>query len=423
MGISRGSTQKTVLVGVTGCIAVYKACELVRALQKKGYRVKVVMTKNATHFVDPTTFRALTNEPVAVDLFAGAADPIYHISLAAEADLFIIAPCTANVAAKIACGIADDLLTTTALATQAPLVVAPAMNVHMYENVATQQNLKTLASRGITIVEADEGYLACGEVGKGRMPDPEYLACVVDDMLRGSKDVNDGALVLARAAKKDLAGKKVMITAGPTVEPIDPVRFISNPSSGKMGYALAFAARDRGANVVLVSGPVSLDPPAGVELIPVKTACDMMSACEKSFPDCDIAIFSAAVSDMRPACVSDVKLKKGTDDAALSSISLVENPDILKTCGHAKKPGQVVIGFAAETNDVVDNARKKLASKGAHAIVANDVSAGKGFGVDEDEALFVTDGSVKPFGLTSKQDLAQAILDEAVALLAKASLS
>ena len=242
-------------------------------------------------------------------------------------------------------------------------------------------------------------------------------------MLRGSKDVNDGALVLACAAKKDLAGKKVMITAGPTVEPIDPVRFISNPSSGKMGYALACAARDRGANVVLVSGPVSLDPPAGVELIPVKTACDMMSACEKSFPDCDIAIFSAAVSDMRPACVSDVKLKKGTDDAALSSISLVENPDILKTCGHAKKPGQVVIGFAAETNDVVDNARKKLASKGAHAIVANDVSAGKGFGVDEDEALFVTDGSVKPFGLTSKQDLAQAILDEAVALLAKASLS
>ena len=420
--MSREQT-KTVLVGVTGCIAAYKACQVVRGLQKAGLRVKVVMTPHATEFVGPTTFRGLTREPVAVDLFDNPSAPIHHVSLAQEADLFLIAPCTANVMAKIAHGIADDLLTTTALATQAPLVVAPAMNVHMYENVATQQNLKTLASRGITIVEADEGYLACGEVGKGRMPDPEYLACVVDDMLRGSKDVNDGVLVLACAAKKDLAGKKVMITAGPTVEPIDPVRFISNPSSGKMGYALACAARDRGANVVLVSGPVSLDPPAGVELIPVKTACDMMSACEKSFPDCDIAIFSAAVSDMRPACVSDVKLKKGTDDAALSSISLVENPDILKTCGHAKKPGQVVIGFAAETNDVVDNARKKLASKGAHAIVANDVSAGKGFGVDEDEALFVSDGSVKPFGLTSKQDLAQAILDEAVALLAKASLS
>lgn len=394
--------KKTVLVGVTGCIAVYKACELVRALQKRGYRVKVVMTENATHFVDPTTFRALTNEPVAVNLFAGAADPIYHISLAAEADLFIIAPCTANVAAKIACGIADDLLTTTALATQAPLVIAPAMNVHMYENPITQQNLKTLAARGITIVEADEGYLACGDVGKGRMPEPERLADVVDNVLNASLD---------------LQGKRVLITAGPTVEPIDPVRFISNPSTGKMGYALAEAAAARGAQVTLVSGPVSLDTPVNVTVVPVKTACDMLAACEEAFPASDIAIFSAAVSDMRPAHAADKKLKKGSDDVALSTIQLVENPDVLKSCAAAKKPGQIVIGFAAETNDVIENARKKLRAKGAHAIVANDVSAGKAFGANEDEACFVTSDGVEHLGLMNKRALADAILSRALMLL------
>ena len=311
------ATQKTVLVGVTGCIAAYKSCELVRALQKKGYRVKVVMTEHATHFVNPTTFRALTNEPVAVDLFAGAADPIYHISLAAEADLFIIAPCTANVAAKIACGLADDLLTTTALAVQSPLVLAPAMNVHMYENAVTQQNLQTLEARGISVIKAAEGYLACGEVGAGRMPEPDYLANYVDAILTNTSD---------------LAGKKVLITAGPTHEPLDPVRFISNPSTGKMGYSLARAAQARGANVTLVSGPVSLDAPYGVHVIPVQTAQEMMDACEGEFPQSDIAVFSAAVSDMRPAVVAEKKLKKGIDDQALSYISLVENPDILKTC-------------------------------------------------------------------------------------------
>lgn len=401
------ASRKTVLVGVTGCIAAYKSCELVRALQKKGYRVKVVMTKNATHFVDPTTFRALTNEPVAIDLFVGAADPIYHISLAAEADLFIIAPCTANVAAKIACGLADDLLTTTALATEAPLVIAPAMNVHMYENDITQRNLRALSERGVRIIEAEEGYLACGEKGKGRMPDPEYLACIVDDMLCGA--------CIAGAA--DLAGKRIMITAGPTIEPIDPVRFISNPSSGKMGYALARAACERGAEVVLISGPVHLDAPAGVTTISVKTARDMMDACEREFPLCDIALFSAAVSDMRPAQSAASKLKKGIDDEALATIRLVENPDILRTCARNKNPDQIVIGFAAETDDVIENAKRKLESKGACAIVANDVSAGKAFGSDDDEAFFVTPGSVKAFGPLSKRELAWAILDEVVLLL------
>ena len=424
--MTQKASQKTVLIGVTGCIAAYKACELVRALQKKDYHVKVVMTKNATQFINPTTFRALTNEPVALDLFVGASDPIYHISLAAEADLFIIAPCTANVIAKLATGIADDLLTTTALATTAPLLVAPAMNVHMYENPATQHNLQTLISRGVTIVDAETGYLACGDIGKGRMPEPEYLAARIDALLsEKSEAMLNAALSGAistdstspNAALQDLTGKTVMITAGPTQEPIDPVRFISNPSSGKMGYALARAAHARGAQVVLISGPVAIAPPDGVRLVSVKTAQDMMHACEKEFPNCDIALFTAAVSDMRPVHVSSTKLKKDKDGVALSSIELVKNPDILKTCSSMKKANQVVIGFAAETNDIVENARKKLINKDVHAIVANNVSEGKAFGLDEDEALFITREACVPFGLMPKQDLAQAILDKACAFM------
>lgn len=424
--MTQKASQKTVLIGVTGCIAAYKACELVRALQKKDYHVKVVMTKNATQFINPTTFRALTNEPVALDLFVGASDPIYHISLAAEADLFIIAPCTANVIAKLATGIADDLLTTTALATTAPLLVSPAMNVHMYENPATQHNLQTLISRGVTIVDAETGYLACGDIGKGRMPEPEYLAARIDALLSEKSEATlDAALSGAistdstspNAALQDLTGKTVMITAGPTQEPIDPVRFISNPSSGKMGYALARAAHARGAQVVLISGPVAIAPPDGVRLVSVKTAQDMMHACEKEFPNCDIALFTAAVSDMRPVHVSLTKLKKSKDGTALSSIELVENPDILKTCSTMKKANQVVIGFAAETNDIVENARKKLINKDVHAIVANNVSEGKAFGLDEDEALFITREACVPFGLMPKQDLAQAILDKACAFM------
>ena len=424
--MTQKASQKTVLIGVTGCIAAYKACELVRALQKKDYHVKVVMTKNATQFINPTTFRALTNEPVALDLFVGASDPIYHISLAAEADLFIIAPCTANVIAKLATGIADDLLTTTALATTAPLLVSPAMNVHMYENPATQHNLQTLISRGVTIVDAETGYLACGDIGKGRMPEPEYLAARIDALLsEKSEAMLNAALSGAistdstspNAALQDLTGKTVMITAGPTQEPIDPVRFISNPSSGKMGYALARAAHARGAQVVLISGPVAIAPPDGVRLVSVKTAQDMMHACEKEFPNCDIALFTAAVSDMRPVHVSLTKLKKSKDGTALSSIELVENPDILKTCSTMKKANQVVIGFAAETNDIVENARKKLINKDVHAIVANNVSEGKAFGLDEDEALFITREACVPFGLMPKQDLAQAILDKACAFM------
>lgn len=397
--------QKTVLIGVTGCIAAYKSAEIVRALQKRGLRVKVVMTEHATHFVDPLTFRSLTHEPVAVGLFDDPSDPIHHISLAEEADLFLIAPCTANVAAKIAHGIADDLLTTTALACTAPLVVAPAMNVHMYEAAATQENLSILARRGTRIVEAGSGYLACGDVGRGRLAEIEDIVDCVLETLEGD-------------ARRDLEGMHVLVTAGPTEEPIDPVRFITNRSSGKMGYAVAEAAAARGAKVTLVSGPVALDAPAGVDRVPVRTACEMLQSASDPFERCDIAVFTAAVADMRPAAPVDHKLKKSSSDDAdlLSRIELVENPDILATLAARKRDDQIVVGFAAETDDVVANAQRKLASKHADFIVANRVGEGVAFGTDDNQAtLVLVDGSVD-LPLMSKRELADRILDQALSL-------
>ena len=399
--------QFCVLLGVTGCIAAYKSCEIVRGLQKAGIRVKVVMTEHAAEFVGPTTFRALTREPVALGLFDAPADPIHHISLAQECNLFLIAPCTANVAAKIAHGIADDLLTTTALATRAPLVLAPAMNVGMYEAAATQENLETLRRRGVHLIDAAEGYQACGDVGKGRLEEPEVIVQRVLELL-GELD--------AGSSKGDLAGKRVMITAGPTVEPIDTVRYLSNYSSGKMGYALAEAAVARGASVALVSGPVSLAVPEGVEVIRVKTACDMLSAAEAVFGEADIAIFSAAVADFRPEVSAGRKLKKGADAAELEAIRLVENPDILKTLALGKRENQVVVGFAAETDDVIRNAQAKLASKNADIIVANLVGEGRAFGTDDNEASLVRAGEVLELPAMSKRDLADRILDEVLGM-------
>lgn len=391
--------QKTVLIGVTGCVAIYKACEIVRGLQKMGVRVKVVMTESATHFINPTLFRSLTREPVAVGLFDDApGDPIHHISLAKEADLFLIAPCTANVMAKMAHGIADDLLTTTALATTAPIVVAPAMNVNMYENVATQENMDVLAARGVTFVDSESGYLACGDEGKGRLADPEVIVTTVLEVL---------------GVKHDLEDKKVVVTAGPTIEPIDPVRFISNPSSGKTGFAIAEAAAERGAHVTLVTGPVNLADPAGVEVVRVKTACEMRDAVSSAFDDADIAVFSAAVSDFRPAEVAEQKLKKGTDDKALRLIELVANPDILAEMGARKAQDQFVVGFAAETENVEANAREKLERKHADLIVGNDVSEGRGFGTEDNEVVFVTAKGAERLPLMSKRALADAILDRA----------
>ena len=386
-----------VLVGITGCIAAYKAAEIVRGLQKAGSRVKVVMTEHATEFVGPTTFRALTHETVAVGLFDDPSDPIHHVSLAQEADVFLIAPCTANVIAKIANGIADDLLTTTALA-----VIAPAMNVNMYENGATRYNIGKLHIRGARFIDAGDGYLACGDIGKGRLAE-------VDDIVSATLD--------ELGVKRDLAGRSVMITAGPTVEPIDPVRYISNHSSGKTGYALARAAALRGADVALISGPVSLPAPQGVHMVHVKTARDMFAAAEDAFEDADIAIFAAAVADMRPREAAGHKLKKGIADAELGTIDLVENPDILATLGERKEQ-QVVVGFAAETNDVVANAEKKLVSKHADLVVANEVGGGRAFGADDNVVWFVDDQDVEELPRMSKTRLADEILNKAMQFLA-----
>ncbi|CVH76351.1 Coenzyme A biosynthesis bifunctional protein CoaBC [Coriobacteriaceae bacterium CHKCI002] len=392
---------KTVLLGVTGCIAAYKSCEIVRALQKAGVRVKVVMTEHATEFVGPTTFRALTHEKVAVGLFDDPEDPIHHVSLAQEADAFLIAPCTANVIAKIANGIADDLLTTTALATTAPLIIAPAMNVNMYDNGATRYNIGKLHIRGARIVEAGDGYLACGDVGKGRLADIEDIVSATLDEL---------------GVRRDLDGRRVMVTAGPTVEPIDPVRYISNRSSGKTGYAIARAAALRGADVTLVSGPVSLPAPEGVRVVRVRTAHEMLEAAEEAFRDADIAVFAAAVADMRPRAVSDRKLKKSLDGDELGAIELVENPDILATLA-ARKDRQVVVGFAAETNDVVPNAEAKLAAKRADFVVANQVGEGMAFGTDDNAVWFVDAEEVEELPRMPKSRLADEILDKAVQFL------
>lgn len=454
-----------VLVGVTGCIAAYKAGEIVRGLQKAGVRVKVVMTEHGTHFVDPVTFRALTHEKVAVDLFDDPSDPIHHISLAQECDVFLIAPCTANVMAKVACGIADDLLSTTALATTATLAIAPAANVHMYEAAATQENMATLRRRGVRFIEGGAGYLACGDVGRGRLADPavivrETLALLAErvglDALREACEqhgevpfatvmeqisaatpchpercaesasapiptdapqpgaVADGAATMPAGV---LAGRTVLVTAGPTVEPIDSVRYISNYSSGKMGYAIAEAAAAAGARVVLVSGPVALAAPAGVEVVPVKTARDMLAAASSVFPAADAAIFAAAVADLRPANPADRKLKKGCDDAALANVPLTENPDILAALAAGKRPDQYVVGFAAETNDVLMNAHAKLQKKNADMIVANQVGDGLAFGTDNNEVWLVTEGDDVLLPLMSKRAVAERLVEVVAAHL------
>lgn len=455
--------QKTVVIGVSGCIAAYKSCEILRGLQKAGVRVKVMMTEHATHFVDPLTFRSLTNEPVAIGLFDNPQDPIHHISLAQEADILLLAPCTANVMAKVAHGIADDLLTTTVLATTSPVMIAPAMNVHMFENPATQENISILKSRGFDFIEAEEGYLACGEIGRGRLADPNIIVAAVlrkleaiadpvgnnlttlvmdsptqrfplvggnesnlnqalDADLTMPIDLEDAPYSLKSSPEKtalfralDLSGKHVMITAGPTVEPIDPVRYLTNRSSGKFGYALATAAIERGAKVTLISGPVALPAPAGAEMHYVETAQEMMDAAEEIFETADIALFAAAVADVRPVKAAEKKLKKGVNDKELSSIELTENPDILATLGK-EKTKQVVIGFAAETNDPVDYAKKKLTKKNADMIVANEVGAKKTFGEDQDEIWLVTANNVEHIERAPKTDLAHIILDKALAL-------
>ena len=403
MGVCGSSDEKTVLLCVTGCIAAYKSCEILRLLQKAGYRVKVLMTEHATQFVGPTTFRALTHEKVAIGLFDDPEDPIHHISLAQEADVVLVAPATANCIAKMAHGIADDLMSTTLLATKAPILIAPAMNSGMWSAAATQENVEVLKSRGVHFVQPDSGYLACGDIGSGRLPTPEAIADATCSLLQGSTD---------------LVGEHVLITAGPTHEPIDPVRYIANRSSGKMGLELARAARDRGANVTLIAGPIELPIPAGIETIHVQTASQMYSAAMKAFGRSTIAILAAAVADYAPSAPSDHKLKKAVDP--INSIPLIQTQDILAELSFNKED-RIVIGFAAETNDVVDYAMAKLKRKGCDAIVANDVSrSDAGFGSSSNRAWWVTSNTVDDLGLLEKRALADEILSRS--LLIKTNL-
>lgn len=397
MGVCGSSEEKTVLLCVTGCIAAYKSCEILRLLQKAGYRVKVLMTEHATQFVGPTTFRALTHEKVAIGLFDDPEDPIHHISLAQEADVVLVAPATANCIAKMAHGIADDLMSTTLLATKAPILIAPAMNSGMWSAAATQENVEVLKSRGVHFVQPDSGYLACGDIGSGRLPTPEAIADATRSLLQGSTD---------------LVGEHVLITAGPTHEPIDPVRYIANRSSGKMGLELARAARDRGANVTLIAGPIELPIPAGIETIHVQTASQMYSAAVKAFGRSTIAILAAAVADYAPSAPSDHKLKKAVDP--INSIPLIQTQDILAELS-SNKEDRIVIGFAAETNDVVDYAVAKLKRKGCDAIVANDVSrSDAGFGSSNNRAWWVTSSTVDDLGLLEKRALADEILSRSL---------
>ncbi len=403
-----GTAEKTptVLIGVTGCIAAYKSCEVIRILQKSGCRVKVVMTHNAARFVGPATFKALTREPVALELFDMPGDEIHHISLAQEADIFAIVPATANVIAKIAAGICDDLLTTTALATEAPLLVAPAMNVHMYRNPRFENALEQLKNSGVTVVDPEAGYLACGETGEGRLASAETIACAILSELEHSRD---------------LVGTRVMVTAGGTHEPLDPVRFIGNRSSGITGFAIAEAAYKRGAEVVLITGPVSLKPPLGVKTVQVQTANEMFEAAKEYFKGSDLAIFSAAVADFKPEIYNEQKIKKhstlnnaademGTPAEDLT-VKLVRNPDILKTLA-AEKGDTFVIGYAAETENVLVNARAKRHEKNADMIVANDVSDPLvGFGTSDNHVWLISAYGEEDMGTCSKRYIADAILD------------
>lgn len=391
--------QKTVLLCVTGCIAAYKSCEIARALQKAGVRVKVCMTEHATSFVGPTTFRALTREEVAVDLFDNPSDPIHHISLAKEPDVVLVAPATANVVAKVAHGQADDLLTTTVLATDAPVVVAPAMNVGMWQAEATQKNIATLEQRGFDIVRPATGYLACGDTGEGKLAD-------VDDIVART--------LVALETSQALAGERVLITAGGTREAIDPVRYIGNRSSGKMGHALARAARAMGAEVTLVTASTQLSIPFGVEGVRVESAAQMLDAVSQRFDACTMLICAAAVADYAPAHPAPHKLSKA--DGELTHIDLVKTADILAEMSRVKGK-RLVIGFAAETNDLVRRARAKLERKGCDAIVANDVSRAEStFGSDTNAVTWVSSQGVEELPCTGKQALAFELLRRAVAL-------
>ncbi len=392
---------RRIVVGVTGGIAAYKVCELVSTLTRLGATVRVVMTENARRFVGELTFATLSGTPVAHEMWAPR-DEIVHTSLADFAEAVIVAPATANIIGKLAHGIADDLLSTTLLAFDCPIVMAPAMNTRMLCNAAVAANIETLRQRGVRILEPEEGRLACGDEGAGRLPATEAML----DALAEALGVADAPL----------AGMRVLVTAGPTREAIDPVRFISNPSSGRMGYELAGEAARRGASVTLVSGPVSLDPPAGVHVVNVESAGQMHQAVEAHRGELDVFIGAAAVADWRPAESHDQKIKKGDRDEL--ELRLVRTPDIIASVAQWD-PRPVLVGFAAETTDLLENAERKLREKGLDMIVANDVCRSDiGFGSDANEVTLIrASGNRTPLPRASKSEIARSILDEVQDLL------
>lgn len=396
---------KKIALGVTGGIAVYKAVDLVSRLRKQGAQVRVIMTEHAQQFVTPLTFKEISGNKVAVSMWDSNQEfNVEHISLANWADAFVVAPATANILAKMANGIADDLLSTTLLAAQAPIIVCPAMNTGMYQNPITQENIAKLEAHGVTVMPPAVGFLACGVSGPGRLPEPQQIVEFIDDFF----------------AKKDgdMVGLKVLVTAAGTREPIDPVRFVGNRSSGKMGYAIAQAAAQRGAEVLLVTGPSALAIPPNVKGIKVETTNEMLEACMAAYESMDVVIKAAAVADYRPRDVADQKIKKKTDDAL--TVVMDKNPDILKELG-ARKAHQVLVGFAAETQNLLDNAREKIVKKNLDMIVANDVTAaGAGFNSDTNIVKFLyPSGEVRSLEQMAKTEVANKLLDAVMELKAR----
>ena len=392
---------KTILLGVTGGIAAYKAAALASALVKQHAAVEVVMTKNATEFITPLTFEQLTGRKVMVDTFdRNFVHQVEHISLAQRTDLVLIAPATANICAKLAHGLADDMLTTTVLACRCPKLIAPAMNTNMYENPVTQDNLDTLRRYGWEVISPASGRLACGAVGPGKLPEPEDLLQYVLRQL---------------ALPHDLSGKRILISAGPTQEALDPVRYLTNHSTGKMGYALARMAMLRGAEVTLVSGPVSIAPPPFIRLIPIVSARDMFEAITANAPESDYIFMAAAVADYTPAQYADDKIKKHDADM---QIPLKRTQDILRHLGAHRTDGQIICGFSMETRDMLENSREKLQKKNVDMICANNLKVpGAGFGVDTNVITMITKDDITHLPLLTKEETANAILDKAIRLI------
>ena len=396
--------NKTVVIGVSGGIAVYKVCDVVSRLKKLGVNVHVIMTKSATEFVTPLTFQSLSQNYVVCDMFEEPKTwDVEHISLAKKADVFLIAPATANIIGKMACGISDDMLSTTVMATKAKVLIAPAMNTNTYENPIVQRNIDTLRALNYEFIEPESGRLACGDIGKGKLAAPENIVEAVVDAL---------------TKKQDLEGKKIIITAGPTVEAIDPVRYITNRSTGKMGYAIAKEACDRGAEVTLVSGPTKLEPPKNLKkFIRIESAKDMYEAVINNLDENDVIIKSAAVADYKPKDYCDKKIKKSDDDLV---IKLDRNKDIAYEIGKVKKD-KILVGFAAETNNLIENAKNKINKKNLDFIVANDLTKeGAGFGVDTNIVKIIDkDGSIEEYPIMKKNEVANVILDKVKDLLEK----